>query len=108
MRLSPEIQDRPVCTEARLNSSAPCAEIHNEVNNILQSALSIYQIKTDVLEKLQPTHILPKTSVMFVQLAFKMLRKPLLPLPTANRRLFLCSRIFCLMFGLILIELPVR
>ncbi len=58
MRLSPEIQDRPVCTEARLNSSAPSAEIHNEVNNILQSALSIYQIKTDVLEKLQPTHIL--------------------------------------------------
>jgi iron complex transport system substrate-binding protein len=54
----PEIQQRPVCTEARLNSSAPSAEIHNEVNNILQSALSIYKIKTDVLEKLQPTHIL--------------------------------------------------
>lgn len=54
----PESQDRPVCTEARLNSSAPSAEIHHEVNNILQSALSIYQIKTDVLEKLQPTHIL--------------------------------------------------
>jgi iron complex transport system substrate-binding protein len=54
----PEIQDRPVCTEARLNSSATSAQIHNDVNNILQSALSIYQIKTDVLEKLQPTHIL--------------------------------------------------
>lgn len=54
----PEIQERPVCTEARLNSSAPSAEIHNEVNDILQSALSIYKIKTDVLEKLQPTHIL--------------------------------------------------
>jgi iron complex transport system substrate-binding protein len=54
----PEIQQRPVCTEARLNSSAPSAEIHNEVNDILQSALSIYKIKTDVLEKLQPTHIL--------------------------------------------------
>lgn len=54
----PEIQERPVCTEARLNSSAPSAEIHHEVNDILQSALSIYKIKTDVLEKLQPTHIL--------------------------------------------------
>lgn len=54
----PEIQERPVCTEARLNTSAPSAEIHNEVNDILQSALSIYKIKTDVLEKLQPTHIL--------------------------------------------------
>jgi iron complex transport system substrate-binding protein len=28
------------------------------VNNLLQSALSIYEIKTDVLEQLQPTHIL--------------------------------------------------
>ena len=54
----PEIQDRPVCTQARLNSEAPSAEIHNDVNDLLQSALSIYQIKTDVLEQLQPTHIL--------------------------------------------------
>ncbi len=54
----PEIQDRPVCTQARLNSNDPSAQIHNDVNNLLRSALSIYQIKTDVLEQLQPTHIL--------------------------------------------------
>lgn len=54
----PEIQDRPVCTQARLNSNASSGEIHNDVNDLLQSALSIYQIKTDVLEQLQPTHIL--------------------------------------------------
>lgn len=54
----PEVQDRPVCTQARLNSNAPSSEIHDDVNKLLQSALSIYQIKTDVLEQLQPTHIL--------------------------------------------------
>lgn len=54
----PEIQNRPVCTQARLNSNAPSGDIHDEVNNLLQSALSIYQIKTDVLEELQPTHII--------------------------------------------------
>ncbi|MBW4637456.1 MAG: cobalamin-binding protein [Gloeocapsa sp. UFS-A4-WI-NPMV-4B04] len=53
----PEIKDRPVCTQARLNSEAASAQINNEVKDLLQSALSIYQIKTDVLEKLQPTHI---------------------------------------------------
>ncbi|NJM71384.1 MAG: cobalamin-binding protein [Scytonema sp. RU_4_4] len=53
----PEIQDRPVCTQARINSNAPSIEIHDKVGNLLQSALSIYQINTDVLEKLQPTHI---------------------------------------------------
>ncbi|MHC5597988.1 MAG: cobalamin-binding protein [Nostoc sp.] len=54
----PEIQNRPVCTQARLNSNASSSEINDEVNNLLQSALSIYEIKTDVLEQLQPTHIL--------------------------------------------------
>ncbi|WP_414753896.1 cobalamin-binding protein [Anabaena sp. CCY 9910] len=54
----PEIQNRPTCTQARLNSDASSSEIHHEVNNVLQSALSIYQVKLDVLEQLKPTHIL--------------------------------------------------
>ncbi|OKH53281.1 cobalamin-binding protein [Calothrix sp. HK-06] len=52
-----EVQNLPVCTQARLNTNAQSQEIHSEVNNLLQNALSIYQIKTDILEKLQPTHI---------------------------------------------------
>lgn len=54
----PEIQDRPVCTQARLNSGKPSAEIHQDVNKLVQSALSIYEINLDVLDKLQPTHII--------------------------------------------------
>ncbi|MBD2211801.1 cobalamin-binding protein [Nostoc linckia FACHB-104] len=54
----PEIQDRPICTAARINSNASSRQIHNEVNDLLQSALSIYEINTEILEKLQPTHIL--------------------------------------------------
>ncbi|MEH2403862.1 cobalamin-binding protein [Nostoc sp.] len=54
----PEIHNRPICTQARLNSNASSSQIHDNVNNLLQSALSIYEIKTDVLEQLQPTHIL--------------------------------------------------
>ncbi|MEH2022405.1 cobalamin-binding protein [Nostoc sp.] len=54
----PEIHSRPICTQARLNSDATSGQINHEVNNLLQSALSIYEIKTDVLEQLQPTHIL--------------------------------------------------
>ncbi|HYW22407.1 MAG TPA: cobalamin-binding protein [Nodularia sp. (in: cyanobacteria)] len=54
----PEIQNLPVCTQARLSSRDPSRKIHDDVNNLLQSALSIYQIKTDILEKLQPTHII--------------------------------------------------
>ncbi|TAF10224.1 MAG: cobalamin-binding protein [Nostocales cyanobacterium] len=54
----PEITNRPICTQARLNGKVPSNIIHDEVSKILQSALSIYKIKVDVLEKLQPTHIL--------------------------------------------------
>lgn len=54
----PEIQNLPVCTQARINIHAPSNEIDHEVNYLVQSALSIYQIKVNVLEQLQPTHIL--------------------------------------------------
>lgn len=52
-----EIQDRPVCTEAQLNSEQPSAQIDADVLDLVQKALSIYKIKIDVLEQLQPTHI---------------------------------------------------
>lgn len=53
----PEIQSRPICTEAQLNSEKPSAQIDADVRDLVQKALSIYKIKTDVLEQLQPTHI---------------------------------------------------
>jgi iron complex transport system substrate-binding protein len=52
-----EIQDKPICTEAQLNSEQSSAEIDADVLNLVQKALSIYKIKIDVLEQLKPTHI---------------------------------------------------
>jgi iron complex transport system substrate-binding protein len=54
----PEIKDRPVCTKPRFNAYASSSGIHDQINDLLQSALSVYEIKVDVLEKLQPTHII--------------------------------------------------
>ena len=53
----PEIQNRPVCTEAQLNSGKPSAQIDSDVRELVQNVLSIYKINIDVLEQLQPTHI---------------------------------------------------
>lgn len=53
-----EIQNLPVCTKARLDSKNPSGKIHEDVTGIVQSALSIYQINIDVLQQLQPTHII--------------------------------------------------
>lgn len=54
----PEIQNLPVCTQPKFNPEGTSPEIHDRVTDLLQSALSVYQVKTDVLEQLQPTHIL--------------------------------------------------
>jgi iron complex transport system substrate-binding protein len=54
----PEIKDRPVCTEPKFNPEGTSREIGDRVNDLLQSALSVYKVKTDILEQLQPTHIL--------------------------------------------------
>jgi len=48
----------PPCTAPKLNPEGTSGEIHDRVTELLQSALSVYQINTDVLEALQPTHIL--------------------------------------------------
>ncbi|WP_024545290.1 cobalamin-binding protein [Picosynechococcus sp. NKBG15041c] len=53
----PEISDRPICTAARLNSERPSGEIDRDVLALLQAALGIYEVKLDVLQALQPTHI---------------------------------------------------
>ncbi len=52
------IQSRPICTEPKFNPEGTSAEIHDRVTAILQAAMSVYRLKLDVLETLQPTHIL--------------------------------------------------
>ncbi|HEY9670828.1 MAG TPA: cobalamin-binding protein [Waterburya sp.] len=53
----PEIQNRPICTQAQINAEEPSVQIDADVRDLAQKALSIYQIRIDVLEQLQPTHI---------------------------------------------------
>ena len=51
------VKDLPICTIARLNSDLPSGQIDQDVQTLVQKALSIYQIETEVLDQLQPTHI---------------------------------------------------
>ncbi|MDF5716634.1 MAG: cobalamin-binding protein [Rhizonema sp. NSF051] len=70
-----QVQQLPVCTQARLNSNAPSSEIHDKIENLLQSALSIYQIKIDVLEELQPTHIVTQDQCDVCAISLKDVQK---------------------------------
>lgn len=54
----PQVKALPVCTEPKFDPSGSSGEIHDRVTDLLQSALSVYRVKTEILEALQPTHIL--------------------------------------------------
>ncbi|MGB6299137.1 MAG: cobalamin-binding protein [Rivularia sp. (in: cyanobacteria)] len=79
-----QIKNLPACTEARLNSDAEAGEIHNKVNDLLQSALSIYQIKTDLLGQLQPTHIVTQDQCDVCAVSFGEVENALKSLTTTS------------------------
>ncbi|MCL2923805.1 MAG: cobalamin-binding protein [Trichodesmium sp. MAG_R04] len=54
----PEIQNLPICTQPKFNPDGSSREIHNRATELLQSALSVYLVEVETLEKLQPTHII--------------------------------------------------
>ena len=57
----PEVSHLPSCTRPRFDVSGSSREIDNLVKSTLTNALSIYEVFDDVLERLQPTHIITQT-----------------------------------------------
>lgn len=54
----PQVLSLPACTRPLIDVSADSRSIDEQVRNSARSALSIYEVFDDVLERLQPTHIL--------------------------------------------------
>lgn len=54
----PEVSNLPICTQPKFNPQGTSQQIHDRVTELLQSALSVYQVEIEQLEQLQPTHIL--------------------------------------------------
>ena len=53
----PEVARAPACTRARIDASKPSGAIHEEVGTLLAAALSLYDLDTDILRAVRPTHI---------------------------------------------------
>src|SRR5947209_8416340 len=51
----------PVCTEPKFNVHGTSAEIDQRVKAILRDALSVYQVRTEVLRELQPDLIITQS-----------------------------------------------
>lgn len=57
----PSVQTLPVCTRPAFDIEGSSAEIDARVKHQLANALSIYQVFEDVLDRLQPTHVITQT-----------------------------------------------
>lgn len=56
-----EVRGLPVCTTPSFPVTGDSAEIDRHVKQRLANALSVYEVFEDVLERLQPTHIVTQT-----------------------------------------------
>src|SRR5579862_4702896 len=56
-----EVRSLPVCTRPSFPTEGSSAEIDRRVKNQIVNALSVYEVFEDVLDQLQPTHILTQT-----------------------------------------------
>jgi iron complex transport system substrate-binding protein len=54
----PSVRSLPVCTKPLIDVNADSRAIDQQVKNAARSALSIYEVFDNVLEQLQPTHII--------------------------------------------------
>jgi len=57
----PEIAALPVCTKPTIDIHADSREIDQAVKDRVRNALSVYEVFDEVLERLQPTHIITQT-----------------------------------------------
>jgi len=57
----PAVRSLPVCTAPRFPVNGNSSEINRLVQDTLRDAVSVYQVFDDVLQALQPTHILTQT-----------------------------------------------
>ncbi len=56
-----QVASLPVCTTPRFDTSGDSRQIDQRVKTTLADAVSVYQVYEDVLERLQPTHIVTQT-----------------------------------------------
>lgn len=57
----PEILTLPICTSPAFPTSGSSAEIDRRVKERLANALSVYEVSREILDALQPTHVITQT-----------------------------------------------
>ncbi len=67
----PSVKKLPVCTNPKFEVEGLSYQIDQRVKAILQESLSVYRVDADLLESLQPTHIITQSQCEVCAVSFK-------------------------------------
>lgn len=67
----PDVTLLPVCTAPKFRTDGTSYEIDQRVKAILEQALSVYRVDVEMLERLQPTHIITQSQCEVCAVSFR-------------------------------------
>ncbi len=67
----PSVKQLPVCTSSKFEVEGLSYQIDQRVKAILQESLSVYRVDAELLESLQPTHIVTQSQCEVCAVSFK-------------------------------------
>jgi iron complex transport system substrate-binding protein len=69
------VERLPACSAPRIDVNGTSRQIDDRVKDVLRSALSVYTVHTDVLDRLAPTHIITQTQCEVCAVSLKDVEK---------------------------------
>ncbi len=70
-----QIKKLPVCTKPKFLTDGSSYEINERVKAVLENSLSVYKVDKEILETLQPTHIITQTQCHVCAVSFADLKE---------------------------------
>jgi len=80
----PSVKFLPVCTSPKFNVEGTSYEIDQRVKAILQDALSVYRVDANLLDELQPTHIITQSQFEVCAVSLKDVEQAVCELTSSN------------------------
>jgi iron complex transport system substrate-binding protein len=83
----PEILALPICTSPAFPTDGSSAEIDQRVKQRVASALSVYEVSREILDALQPTHVITQTQCRVCAVSLEDVERALLGWVTSRPKL---------------------
>lgn len=79
-----DVNKLAICTLPKINPEKPSIKIHEDITELLKKALSIYDVRVDILEKLKPDLIITQSQCDVCAVSLKEVEKAVCSLTNSN------------------------